>query len=163
MFTKLHRRFAATAAAGLLCTSLASAQDVPLPRPPLQPLPKEFQVPRPKLGVPDAIPVAQESEPRRSFRENPLPPERRYTTPPDIKHDTPLTLPQPPSVIGGQTANGETAGETRVTGKVVRVDKDRVAIETNGGAAMALYVDPQTRYLRRSYDALIPGASFAAT
>jgi hypothetical protein len=149
----------------LVVESMAFAEEPgPLPKPPLQPMPKEFKVPRPNLGVPEGIPVAQESAPRRSVPTDPKP---------DPNRDAPRTVPQPPSVppavvIGAQAAQEGLAvlKNVRAVGKIFRVDGDRVVVETIGGGELVLHVDPKTEYLRRNaetgYAALIPGAQFSA-
>jgi hypothetical protein len=168
MFTSADRLFAWSVTAGLLCGVAANAQESPLPRPPLQPKPKEFKVPRPKLGVPDGIPVAQESAPHRSFQTDPLPPEKRFDTTPDPKRETPRTLPERGAAIGAQASKEAegTRAETRVVGKIFRVDKDRVVVRTHNGGELVLYLDPQTNYLRRDAAAahalMVPGASITA-
>jgi hypothetical protein len=162
MFTTAAMRRALFAAA--LSGTAAFGQDpAPLPRPPLQPMPKEFKVPQPKLGVPEGTPVAQESPPKRSYQTDPLPPERRYGTPPELR-ETPRTLPQPPSVVGAQAAT-ELTEKTHVSGKVFRVDKDRVVVQTAEGGQLVLYVDPDTRFLRHEAAGLadlVPGTPFDA-
>jgi hypothetical protein len=163
MFTNL-KSVLATLGAALALEATAFAQESPLPRPPLQPMPKEFKVPRPNLGVPDGIPVAQESAPARP---NPLP-EKPFVAPPDPNRGLPRTLPQPPSIPGPQPALDDVAvtQNVRVNGKVHRVDQDRVIVESNTGKELVLHVDPKTEYLRREpaagYAALVPGAQFAA-
>ena len=168
MFTIPKKLFAFAATAGLLGGPGLSAQETPLPRPPLESQPKEVKVPRPNLGVPDAIPVAQESAPRRSFQTDPLPPERRFDTTPDPRRDTPRTIPQPGVAIGAQATKETeaTTAETRVAGTILRVDKDRVVVRTNVGGELVLHLDPQTKYLQRDAAAaralMVPGASITA-
>jgi len=168
MFTSIDERFAWSVTAGLLCGAVGIAQETPLPRPPLQPMPKEFKVPRPNLGVPEGIPVAQESAPRRSFQTDPLPPQKRFDTTPDPKRETPRTLPERGEAVGAQAsklAEGTTA-EMRVVGKIFRVDKDRVVVHTNGGGELVLNVDPETKFLQRDAAAaralMVHGASITA-
>ena len=159
MFTNFKSRLAILGAALAVETTLFAQDAAPLPRPPLQPLPKEFQVPRPDLGVPDGIPVAaggcasavaRRTRSRRS----------RCRVPKEA----------PPSiVIGAQSAQDGVAvtKNARVVGKIFRVDDDRVVVETNVGGQLTLHVDKKTEYLRRApgtgYVAMVPGAEFTAT
>ena len=155
MFTTCKSRLAILGAALVLETA-AIAEEPALPRPPLQPLPKEFKIPRPNLGVPDVIPVAQQSAPPRPS--NPIP-----TKPLPEPKEAP-----PAAVIGAQAAQDGVAvtKSARVAGKIFRVDNDRVVVETNAGGQLTLHVDAKTEYLRRvpatGYAAMVPGAEFTA-
>src|SRR5947208_6575201 len=110
MFTP-SRQLAALAAVALFVPSATTcAQDSESwPRPPLQqPIPKQFQVPKPRLGIPELVPVAQVQ-----VQTDPL------------RKETGVT-------IGAQAARQTTgsAGNTQVNGKIVRVERDHVIVET---------------------------------
>jgi hypothetical protein len=151
MFTTFKSRLAILGAALALETT-AFAEEPPLPRPPLQSLPKEFKIPRPNLGVPDVIPVAQQTAPPRPS--SPIP-----TTPLPEKKEAP-----PAVTIGAQAAQDGVAvtKNARVVGKIFRVDQDRVVVETSVGGQLVLHVDPKTEFLRRQRAAMVPGAQFSA-
>jgi hypothetical protein len=161
MFTNVWRLAAiATVAVFLRGAIVCSQEQQPLPQPPLQPPPKRFELPKPKLGIPELIPVAaQVPVPRPATQERPAPPVGVPAPKPNDREGV---------TIGAQAARETrgTADNTKVTGKIVRVEKDHMIVETTGGGVMTLYFDPNVKLMRESakiaYSDLPPGATFTA-
>jgi hypothetical protein len=153
--------FAGALAGGLTAASLC-AQEPPLPQPPLQPTPpKEFKAPKPKLALPDLIPVSQQPD-SPGTPTKPLPPR-----PIVAKPEAGQIAPKPPAApTPGVTLAPSATTDTRLTGKILRVEKDHIVVETTDHKAIVLHVDPQTRFLRRDVAAkvtdLAPGTAITA-
>jgi len=166
MFTNVRLITAITAVASLLPGAMASAQESrdAWPHPRQQPTPKEFQVPKPRLGLPDLIPVAQNSNSTVPSPRNLLP-EKRF----DVSPIALQTSSDTPVVVGAQAAKETVVPQganATVTGKILRVEKDKIVVETAGGGAMFLYVDPAAKIVNAgtnvAYHDLAPGTTFTA-